>query len=251
MITTYQGIQILKSGVNPDNHIKTILSFYDAERIEQLTTSEISEVTNILEEFKDAILNPLDVTKIDFSFSVEINQKEHEIYIGKITRLDINLTSLMQFEALNLETWDSIPYLVACVYAPIAKAALGLKLPPGVMIQKITDVFLNLDFKLIYGLYAFFLSYKITYTQNYPLSIQQFGSLYPRLLASKTKQPATMRSLKGLSKRKRLKKSSSEKTGCASYLRMLKAMTCLFIALGMMRFMKFITKRQASTSKDV
>lgn len=242
MITTEKGIAILESGEKVEEHIKTILRFHNVENIEQLTSFEIKEVNQELEDFKDAVLNPLDVTKIDFHFHIDVNGKLHEIYIGKITKFDMNLTALMQFEALSNDKWNTMPYLIACVYAPVVNAALNLKLPPGTIVQKLTSVFLGMDFKLIYGLYAFFLSFKTASTQKSRLSIQQYGRHYPRLLMNNRKQKVITKNSGRCLRRPESSKSLIKWTGLHSLKSTLKTLIYLCGALGLMRFMRFTMK---------
>lgn len=248
MITTDKGIAILNSGDSPEEHIKTILRFKNADNIEQLTASEIKEVNEMLEDFKDAILNPLDVSTLDFHFHFPIRGKLHEVYIGKVSKLDMNLTTLMQFEQLEAGKWESVPYLVACVYAPVVNKMFDLKQESGARvlpyrtIQELTNVFMGMDFKIIYGLYAFFLSYKTAYLQNSNLSMNRYAKLYRHRLTMLQRRGAIIPNSATSSKRRKSKNYSRSTTGLSFYGRTLKTIAYLCIALGMARFMRFTTK---------
>lgn len=250
MIETYKGITILNAGENPEDHIRAILKFKNADRIEQLTYSEIKEVNNMLEEFKDAILSPLDVSKIDFSFHLELNGELREVYIGKISRYDMTLTTLMQFEELHVGKWEAIPYLVACVYAPMVEAMFGIKRMPGMIVQKITNVFMGMDFRTIYGLYAFFLSYKIAYLKNSNLSIQRFAKCYQRNLKRLKRHQGIIRSSKKPLSQRKSKLCYRSMTKLHSLKNMLGGIVILCIARVMVLFMRYTTKPRANTSKD-
>lgn len=253
MITTDKGIAILNSGDSPEEHIKMILRFKNADNIEQLTASEIKEVNEMLEDFKDAILNPLDVSTLDFHFHFPIRGKLHEVYIGKVSKLDMSLTTLMQFEQLEAGKWESVPYLIACVYAPVVNAMFDLKQDNGTRIlpfrtiQELTNVFMGMDFKVIYGLYAFFLSYKTAYLQKSNLSIQAFEKRYHRQVKRLKKRGIITPSSATFSKRRKSKNYSRSTTGLSFYGRTLKTIAYLCIALGMARFMRFTTKRRRSS----
>lgn len=251
MITTEKGIAILNSGEKVEDHIKTILQFRNVENIEQLTSSEIKEVNQELEDFKDAILNPIDPTNLDFHFEVILNNKPHEVYIGRVSKLDISLTTLMQFEQLETGRWDAIPYLVACVYAPVVNAMFNVKLPPGTIVHKLTLTFLRMDFKVIYGLYAFFLGYRTAYLLNSNLSMIQYEKRYHRSLKKLKKQVDITTNSGIYSKHRKSKNYLRNTTGSNSFLHTLKTIVYLCIALGMVRFMRFTTRRQRNTSKDV
>lgn len=251
MITTEKGIAILNSGETAEDHIKTILRFKNADNIEQLTSSEIKEVNEMLEDFKDAILNPMNPAEVDFHFEIILNNKSHEVYIGKVSKFDMSLNTLMQFEQLEVGRWDSIPYLLACVYTPVVNAMFNLKLPPGVMVHRLTLTFLQMDFKIIYGLYAFFLGYKMAYLLNSNLSIAQFEKRYRRSLKTLKKHLDITRNSGISSRRQRSKSYSQNMIGSNSFLHTLKMIIRLYIALGMARFMRFIMKRRRNTSKDV
>lgn len=251
MITTEKGIAILNSGEKVEDHIKTILGFKNADSVEQLTTSEIREVNEMLEDFKDAILNPMDPTEVDFHFEIILNNKPHEVYIGKVSKFDISLNALMQFEQLEVGRWDAIPYLLACVYTPVVNSMFNIKLPPGVMVHRLTLTFLKMDFKIIYGLYAFFLRYKMEYLQSSNLSTAQYAKRYRRSLKKQKRRPAIIPN-SGISfNRQKSKNYSQNRIKSNSWLPTLKMIIRLYIALGMVRFMRFTTRRQRNTSKDV
>lgn len=250
MIETYKGIAILNAGEKPEDHIRAILKFKNADRIEQLAYSEIKEVNDMLEEFKEAILSPLDVSKIDFSFHIELNGELREVYIGKISRYDMTLTTLMQFEELHVGKWESIPYLVACVYAPIVESMFGIKRMPGMIVQKITNVFMEMDFRTIYGLYAFFLSYKIAYLKKSNLSIQRFAKCYPRNLKRLKRHRGIIRSSREPSNQRKSKLCCRSMTKLRFLKNMLGGIVILCIARVMVLFMRYTTKPRANTSKD-
>lgn len=250
MIETYKGIAILNAGEKPEDHIRAILKFKNADRIEQLAYSEIKEVNDMLEEFKEAILSPMDVSKIDFSFHIELNGELREVYIGKISRYDMTLTTLMQFEELHVGRWESIPYLVACVYAPIVESMFGIKRMPGMIVQKITNVFMEMDFRTIYGLYAFFLSYKIAYLKKSNLSIQRFAKCYHRNLKRQKGHLIITQSSKERLSQKRSKNCYQSTTKLRSLKNMLGGIVILCIARVMVLFMRYTTKPRGNTSKE-
>lgn len=162
MISCGKGIELLKAYKGGGDPVSVLCSLKGADTVDQLTRSDIAELSGIASDFVKSTLTPKDVTDVELEFTVD----GQLIYLGKFNELDLTLAAIELVDGFNQEEYDNIPILLGCIYAPIVKARHSFAENIATVAAKIsTAISEQVSFDDVYAVFDFFLIWKSELTR--------------------------------------------------------------------------------------
>lgn len=147
------GIELYNAHKNGGDPRQVLCRLKGVERPEQLTRSELQELTEISDAFNKAALVPKDVREVKLEFTLG----EYFVTLGKFSELDITLQALDMVEDFNPTGLDRMPVMLGCIYAPIIKGMFDLPDPVAKVAADTADAILEqVPFEDVYSVFDFF-----------------------------------------------------------------------------------------------
>ena len=174
-----QGLEILRELQNAKDATTAFLRLKGVERIEQLTASEIRDLSEMTAAFNEAVLTPKDVRKVDFVLTLKYQGEEYAVVISRIMDLDLTVKALDLLENFNYDEIERIPAIIGCIYANNVRQALNLSCSEEKTAYLLTEAIREqADFSDVYSVYVFFVIWKENYSPHCPLSKKQLMRCY-------------------------------------------------------------------------
>lgn len=174
-----QGLEILRELQNAKDATTAFLRLKGVERIEQLTASEIRDLSEMTAAFNEAVLTPKDVRKVDFVLTLKYQGEEYAVVISRIMDLDLTTRALELLENFNYGEIERIPAIIGCIYADSVKHALNLSCSEEKTAYLLTEAIKEqADFSDVYSVYIFFVTWKENSSIHCPLSKKQLTRCY-------------------------------------------------------------------------
>lgn len=161
-ISCATGIELYNAHNHGGDPHRVLCRLKGVDKPEQLTRSELQELTEISDAFNKAALTPKDVRKVKLEFILG----DYFVTLGKFSELDITLQALDLVEDFNPEGLDRMPVMLGCIYAPIIKAMFDLPDPVEKVATDTADAILEqVPFEDVYSIFDFFVVWKENFTR--------------------------------------------------------------------------------------
>lgn len=155
------GLYMLSALAKAEDKHKVLLHMKGVERAEQLTASELREISDMMEAFNLAVFTPKNVEQVELEFNIKAGGEEYAAYLGRFTELDLTLEALELLYDFNPSDVERVPMMIACIYAPILKLRYGLPESPERLVHVIAEAIQEkVDFADVYAVYDFFVWWK-------------------------------------------------------------------------------------------
>lgn len=175
MINTNLGIELCRAYSIKGDVLTVLCKLKGAERPEQLTRSEIKDLTKLSEDFNKSVLTPKNIQDVRLEFTLG----EYRVILGKFTELDITLQALDLIEDFNPTEYDRIPLMVGCIYAGLVKRMFDLPQNVAQIASDISDAIgEQVSFEDVYSVYDFFVFWKGIFTETSSPSKKDLMSKY-------------------------------------------------------------------------
>lgn len=161
-ITCALGMALLKAS-DTQERIKLLCALKDVERPEQLSRTELRELTKISQNFNLSTQCPKDVKDV----RVEFTLGEHRVVLGRFTELDITLQALEMLEDFNPADIERMPVMLGCIYAPLIKRMFNLPEDVALVASDVSDAIRDqVPFEDVFAVYDFFVHWRETYLRE-------------------------------------------------------------------------------------
>lgn len=156
------GIELFNAHKDGGDPRQVLCRLKGVDRPEQLTRTELQELTEISDAFNKAALIPKDVRDVKLEFTLG----EYFVTLGKFSELDITLQALNLVEDFNPADLERMPVMLGCIYAPIIKAMFNLPEPIAKVAAEAADAIREqISFEDVYSVFDFFVVWKESFTR--------------------------------------------------------------------------------------
>lgn len=169
------GIELYNAhnyGADPN---KVLLGLKGADRSEQLTLSELRELTEISDSFNKATLIPKNVRNVEIEFILG----KYFVPLGQFSKMCKAHFTMDIVEEFCSERIDHMPAILGRIYAPVIKQVFDLTDPVEKIAADTADAILEqVPFEDVYSVFDFFVLWKEYLTKVPNLSSRQALNSY-------------------------------------------------------------------------
>lgn len=156
------GIDLYNAYKNGGDPQQVLCKIKGVKQPEQLTRSELLELTEISKGFNESALTPKDVSKVSLEFTLG----EYYVVLGNFSELDITLQAIEMIEDFNPVDFERMPVMLGCIYAPMIKEMFDLPEQIAKVAANVADaVREQVLFEDVYSIFDFFGVWKENFTR--------------------------------------------------------------------------------------
>lgn len=173
------GLQLYAALLTSEDKQQVLLGMKGATRPEQLSASELRELSDTMEAFNRAFFTPKNIEQVELNFNIKSGDEEYAVYLGRFTELDLTLEALELLYDFSPSDVERVPMMIGCIYAPIVKQRFGLPESTERLAHEIAEAIKDqAEFSDIYAVYDFFVWWKEILSRGSAPSMPRLMKLY-------------------------------------------------------------------------